>query len=114
MEAFIEDPKAAGLYDRAVAFQARAGSSGEWIKDTSCLLPETMDYSAPMRRRFRSSLRKRYQENQSAFQMAWSDPSVTFGSADISSREEQSSATTGHSLKIRTDYMTDLTGLHFC
>ena len=114
MEAFIDHLKAVGLYDRVVAFQVGAGSSGEWIKDMSCMLPETMDYSAPMRRHFRSWLRKRYKKNQSAFQMAWSDPSATFDSADISSRKEQSSTTTGHSLKIRTDYMTDLTGLHFC
>ena len=99
VEAFIDHLKAVGLYDRVVAFQVGAGSSGEWIKDMSCMLPETMDYSAPMRRHFRSWLRKRYKENQSAFQMAWSDPSVTFDSADIPSHEEQSSTTTGHSFR---------------
>ena len=58
---FIPYLKQAGLYDRVLGFQIGAGSSGEWIKDMSCMLLPTMDYSPPMRRHFRAWLRQRYQ-----------------------------------------------------
>lgn len=97
--AFIDHLRAIGLYDRVVAFQVGAGSSGEWIKDMSCMLPETMDYSAPMRRHFQGWLRERYKGDNAALQAAWSDASVTFDSAEVPAHDEQSNTTTGHSFR---------------
>jgi hypothetical protein len=99
LAAFIDHLKAVGLYDRVVAFQVGAGSSGEWIKDMSCMLPETMDYSKPMQRYFRDWLKMRYSEDETALQTAWADDDVTFVSAEVPTHEEQSSTTTGHSFR---------------
>lgn len=99
IEKFIEHLKDTGLYERVVAFQVGAGSSGEWIKDMSCMLQETMDYSPPMRRHFRSWLREHYQDNVVSLQKAWADSSVTFETAEVPSYEEQSETTTRHSFR---------------
>ena len=63
------------------------------------MLPETMDYSAPMQRHFRAWLRNRYKDDNTALQSAWADTAVTFDSADVPSHEEQSNTTTGHSFR---------------
>ena len=81
--AFIDDIKAKGLYDRVLAFQIGAGSSGEWIKDVSCMLRPTMDYSAPMRRHFRAWLREHYRGDTAALQAAWADSKVSLEDAEV-------------------------------
>ena len=97
--AFIDHLRVVGLYDRVTAFQVRAGSSGEWIKDMSCMMRETMDHSGPMQRHFRARLGRRYKGDEAALQSAWADPSASFDSARVPSHEEQSSTTTGHSFR---------------
>ena len=99
LRAYIDYLREAGMYERVVAFQVGAGSSGEWIKDTSCMLPQTMDYSAPMRRHFRAWLMERYKGDDAALQRAWNEPSVTFDTAEVPSKTEQSLTTTGHSFR---------------
>ena len=99
LEKFIEHLRKIGLYDRVVAFQVGAGSSGEWIKDTSCMLTQTMDYSTPMRRYFRTWLQKRYHEDASALQAAWANPSVTFETAEVPSYEEQTTTSSGQTFR---------------
>ncbi len=99
LRAYIDYLKAVGMYDRVLAFQVGAGSSGEWIKDMSCMLTQTMDYSAPMRRHFRSWLKERYKGDDAALQAAWADASVTFDSAEVPSEAEQNHTTTGHSFR---------------
>ena len=98
LHAFIEYLRQVGLYDRVLGFQIGAGSSGEWVKDTSSMLRPTMDYSPPMRRHFRAWLRARYPEEH-LLQTAWDEPAVTFDSAEVPSYEEQSTTTTGHSFR---------------
>ena len=99
LRAFIAHLKEVGMYDRILAFQVGAGSSGEWIKDTSCMLQPTHDYSAPMRRHFRAWLKERYQNDAAAFQVAWADPSVTFETTEVPSFDEQANTTTGNSFR---------------
>lgn len=99
LRAFIAHLKEVGMYDRVLAFQVGAGSSGEWIKDTSCMLRPTMDYSAPMRRHFRAWLKGRYHGDPAALQSAWANPAVTFETAEVPSYEEQSNTTTGFSFR---------------
>ena len=96
---FIAYLKQVGLYDRTVAFQLDAGTSGEWIKDESSMQLVTADYSSPMRCRFRAWLRGRYQNDPVALQDAWADARVTFDTAEVPSFEEQSTTTTGHSFR---------------
>ena len=99
LRAFIEYLRSAGLYDRVVAFQVGAGSSGEWIKDMSCMKLETMDYSPPMRRHFRSWLQARYHADETTLQAAWGDPQATFEAAEVPSQQEQSSTLSGLSFR---------------
>ena len=73
IRAFIDYLKQVGLYDRTVAFQIGAGTSGEWIKDESSMQLATADYSAPMRRHFRAWLRGEYQNDVEALQASWAD-----------------------------------------
>jgi hypothetical protein len=96
---FIAYLKKVGLYDRTLAYQLDAGTSGEWIKDESSMQLVTADYSAPMRRRFRSWLRARYHNDPAALQDAWADAKVTFDTAEVPSFTEQSTTTTGHSFR---------------
>jgi hypothetical protein len=99
LRAFIDHLKSVGMYDRVVGFQIGAGSSGEWIKDTSTMLRPTNDYSAPMRRHFRAWLRDRYHGDDAALQAAWAEATVTFAAAEVPSYAEQSNTTTGHSFR---------------
>jgi hypothetical protein len=99
LRAFIDHLRLVGMYDRVLAFQIGAGSSGEWIKDVSCMMRPTMDYSLPMRRHFRGWLRVRYQDNTAALQAAWADPEVTFDTAQVPTYEEQSTTSTGNSFR---------------
>jgi len=95
---FIPFLKKAGLYDRVLGFQIGAGSSGEWIKDTSCMMLPTVDYSPPMRRHFRAWLRQKYQMD-AALQAAWADGQMTLDTAEVPSQAEQSTTTTGGSFR---------------
>jgi len=95
---FIPFLKEAGLYDRVLGFQIGAGSSGEWIKDTSCMMLPTVDYSPPMRRHFRAWLRQKYQTD-AALQAAWADGQMTLDTAEVPSQAEQSTTTTGGSFR---------------
>ncbi len=87
-----------GNYDRVIAFQLGAGSSGEWIKDTSSMLLPTMDYSAPMQRHFRAWLRARYADD-AALQTAWADPQVSFDTAVVPAQAQQTNTLTGGSFR---------------
>jgi hypothetical protein len=84
--------RSAGLYDRVIAYQICTGTCGEWIKDWSSMSPASGDFSAPMRRKFRSWLRQRYAE-PAALQAAWADPQVTFETAEVPSGAEQDHTT---------------------
>jgi hypothetical protein len=99
LHSFVEYLKKVGLYDRTVAYQIGAGSSGEWIKDESSMQLATADYSAPMQRRFRAWLRSHYQNDVSALQNAWADARVTFDTAETPTHEEQFHTRTGHSFR---------------
>jgi hypothetical protein len=99
LKAYIEYLRQVGMLERVLAFQIGAGSSGEWIKDMSCMKLETMDYSQPMRRNFRSWLRLRYRGDEAALQSAWNDPAVTFETAEVPSHEEQSRTTKGQTFR---------------
>jgi hypothetical protein len=96
---FIGYLKKVGLYERCIAYQIDAGTSGEWIKDESSMQLVTADYSAPMRRRFRAWLRAKYHNNPASLQDAWADAKVTFDTAEVPSFIEQSTTTTGHSFR---------------
>jgi hypothetical protein len=98
LRAFIGHLKSVGLYDRVVAFQIGAGSSGEWIKDTSSMLRPTNDYSVPMRRHFQAWLRERYRDD-GALQAAWADATATLETAAVPSYDEQAFTKTGHSFR---------------
>jgi len=87
-----------GIYDRVIAFQLGAGSSGEWIKDMSSMLLSTMDYSAPMERHFRAWLRERYTDD-AALQSAWADPQVSFDTAVVPSQAQQTNTLNGGSFR---------------
>ncbi|MFN8446087.1 MAG: hypothetical protein U0175_35175 [Caldilineaceae bacterium] len=96
---FIDHLRQCGLYDRVIGFQIGAGSSGEWIKDMSCMLLPTMDYSEPMRRHFRSWLRTHYREDVAALQRAWANDGITFENAEVPSFAEQSRTSKDHSFR---------------
>jgi hypothetical protein len=98
LRAFIAWLKKEGLYDRIVGFQIGAGSSGEWIKDTSTMNQPTNDYSEPMRRHFRAWLADRY-HTDAGLQAAWRDPAATLAAAEVPSHQEQVTTTTGHSFR---------------
>ena len=95
---FIAHLRAIGLYDRCVAFQIGAGSSGEWIKDVGCMLEDTPDYSPAMRRHFQDWLRARY-GTEAALQAAWANQAVTFGTAVVPTQPEQMTTVTGQSFR---------------
>jgi hypothetical protein len=99
LRAFIKHLRAIGLYDRVLAFQIGAGSSGEWIKDMGCMMLPSTDHSPAMQRHFRAWLHDRYQGDYAALQAAWAEPAVTFATAEVPSGEEQSKTTTGHSFR---------------
>ncbi len=98
LTAFIDHLRATGMYDRVLAFQVGAGSSGEWIKDTSCMLLPSNDFGPAMRRHFRGWLHERYQGDDAALQAAWADPTMTLATAEVPTHEMQST-TTAHTFR---------------
>src|SRR6185503_12375097 len=98
LAAFIQHLRDAGMYDRVLAFQIGAGSSGEWIKDTSCMLLPSNDFGPAMRRHFRGWLSDRYRGDEAALQAAWAEPDVTFATAEVPTHAMQST-TTAHTFR---------------
>jgi hypothetical protein len=98
LRAFIAHLKEIGVYDRVVAFQIGAGSSGEWIKDIGCMLETTPDYSPAMQRHFQGWLTNKY-GTDAALQAAWADQTVTLTTAAVPSQAEQMNTVTGLSFR---------------
>ena len=94
MRGYIDALKAAGLYDRVIAYQICCGTCGEWIKSWLSMDPENGDFSPVMRDHFRAWLRQRYQTD-AALQAAWAQPGVTLVTAEVPSSLEQDTTTQG-------------------
>jgi hypothetical protein len=92
LRAFIAHLKRTGLIDRITAFQPGAGGTGEWVKGETSMSWLCADYSEPMRRHFRSWLRRQYHDDPSELRAAWNRPGVTFETAEVPTAEEQLSA----------------------
>jgi len=89
LKAFIVYLNRTGLIDRVTAFQTGAGHTGEWVKGETSMSALCGDYSEPMRRHFRSWLRRRYASDLAAFRAAWNDPHISFDTAEVPSAEQQ-------------------------
>jgi hypothetical protein len=89
LKAFITHLKRTGLIDRITAFQPGAGHTGEWVKGETSMYSLCGDYSEPMRRHFRSWLRRQYSSDLAAFRAAWNRPSISFETAQVPTAEEQ-------------------------
>jgi len=89
LKAFIAHLKRTGLIDRVTAFQTGAGHTGEWVKGETSMSALCGDYSEPMRRHFRSWLRRHYGDSLSALRAAWNDPGISFDTAEVPSAEQQ-------------------------
>jgi hypothetical protein len=89
LKAFIAHLNRTGLIDRVAAFQTGAGHTGEWVKGETSMSALCGDYSEPMRRHFRSWLRRHYGDDLSALRAAWKDPSISFDTAEVPSAEKQ-------------------------
>jgi len=89
LKAFISHLNRTGLIDRVTAFQTGAGHTGEWVKGETSMSALCGDYSEPMRRHFRSWLRRHYADDLSALRAAWNDPGISFNTAEVPSAEQQ-------------------------
>jgi beta-galactosidase len=89
LKAFIAHLNRTGTIDRVIAFQTGAGHTGEWVKGETSMSALCGDYSEPMRRHFRSWLRRHYGDDLSALRAAWNDPSISFDTAEVPSAEQQ-------------------------
>ena len=89
LQAFIAHLNRTGLIDRITAFQPGAGHTGEWVKGETSMSTLCGDYSEPMRRHFRSWLRRHYASDLAAFRAAWNDPRISFDSAEVPSAQDQ-------------------------
>jgi hypothetical protein len=84
LRSYIAHFRRVGLYDRVIACQVGAGHTGEWVKGESSMYAPCGDYSEPMRRYFRSWLKKRYDGDVARLRAAWRlDPAVTFETAAV-------------------------------
>ena len=99
LRAFMDHLREIGMYERVLAYQIGAGSSGEWIKDMSCMRLPSGDFSPTMRRHFQAWLRERYDDDESALRAEWSDNDVTFETAQVPPHADQSSTATGLSFR---------------
>lgn len=88
LRAYVNHLKTIGMFDRVIAYQVQAGICGEWVKNTTSMQPVCGDFSAPMRRHFRSWLVEQY-KTDAALQAAWADPDVTLATAVVPSAEQQ-------------------------
>jgi hypothetical protein len=89
LKAFIAHLNRTGLINRITAFQPGAGHTGEWVKGETSMYSLCGDYSQPMRRHFRSWLRRTYNDDLAQFRAAWNNPGITFDAAEVPSAEEQ-------------------------
>jgi len=89
LRAFIAHLDSTGLIHRVTAFQTGAGHTGEWVKGETSMSSLCGDYSEPMRRHFRSWLRRHYADDVPALRAAWNDPNVSFDSAEVPSAGQQ-------------------------
>jgi hypothetical protein len=89
LNAFIAHLKQTGLIDRITAFQPGAGGTGEWVKGETSMSWLCADYSEPMRRHFRSWLRRQYHDDPARLKAAWNRPGVTFETAEVPPASEQ-------------------------
>jgi hypothetical protein len=89
LQAFATYLDRTGLMDRVTAFQTGAGHTGEWVKGEISMSVLCGDYSEPMRRHFRSWLRRQYGDDLAAFRVAWNDPRISFDTAEVPSAEQQ-------------------------
>jgi hypothetical protein len=81
-----------GLSERVLAYQVGTGHTGEWVKGETSMYWPCGDYSEPMRRHFRSWIRRKYKDSARSLQAAWAKPSVTFDSAEVPAAEAQLNA----------------------
>jgi hypothetical protein len=84
--------KRTGLSERVLAYQVGTGHTGEWVKGESSMYWPCGDYSEPMRRHFRAWLRRKYEGDDSSLRSAWSDPAVTFATAEVPGADAQLNA----------------------
>ncbi len=94
LRALVAHIRAIGLFDRVIAYQVGAGDTGEWVKGHGAMAAACGDFSAPMREHFRAWLRRRYQDDEAAFQRAWADPAASFALAEVPSAERQLASAT--------------------
>ncbi len=89
LQAYIDHLGRIGLADRFIAYFICAGQSTEWTKWSSSGRLACGDYSEPMRKYFRSWLRKKYDGDVAALRKAWNRPDASFDNAEAPSAEEQ-------------------------
>jgi hypothetical protein len=92
LAAYIDAIERAGLLDRLLAGQVGAGHTGEWVKGETSMYWPCGDYSEPMRRHFRSWLRRKYGGSATALQSAWANGQASFETAEVPTAEAQLSA----------------------
>lgn len=90
--AYVRALQEQGLYDRVVAIQVGAGHTGEWVKGETSMYDVCGDYSEPMRRHFRSWLRKRYADDVARLRKAWNNAAVSFDTAEVPPAADQLNA----------------------
>lgn len=89
LRALIDHIKIIGMEERVIAYDIMTGHAGEWVKRSSSMGVPCGDYSDPMRRHFQAYLRERYNEDVFALRDAWSNPEITFDTAEVPSAGEQ-------------------------
>ena len=89
LRAYIAHLNKIGIAERIVAYQVGAGHTGEWVKGKVSMSYWTGDYSAPMRRHFRSWVQQKYQNDVTALRAAWRDSTTTFDTVEVPSDVEQ-------------------------
>ena len=87
--AFVAHLRRTGLIDRITAFQPGAGHTGEWVKGETSMYSLCSDYGEPMRRHFRSWLRRTYKDDLAALRAAWNNSGISFEAAEVPSAPEQ-------------------------
>ena len=88
LQRYIAAVKSIGLADRVFAYQVLTGSAGEWVKGESSMKSLCGDFSEPMRRYFRTWLRRLYVDDE-ALRSAWGDAKVTLETAEVPTAGEQ-------------------------
>ncbi|MCC7360800.1 MAG: hypothetical protein IT317_15060 [Anaerolineales bacterium] len=94
LRALVAHLRAAGLFERVIAYQTGAGDTGEWVKGRGAMSTACGDFSPPMQAHFQAWLRRRYQDSEPALRRAWNQPDATFATAGVPSTERQSASST--------------------